>query len=225
MRTAHIPVYRAVMEDSTRWAEATRALLAERRQKLFNFIGSPGAGKTVLLEALARELRGRARFAVIEGDCAGTRDAERLAAQGVQAVQIVTGDGCHLPAESIHHVLRELPHEGLDFVLVENVGNLVCPAAFDIGETAKLAVLSVTEGEDKPLKYPTLFRQAAATVLSKVDLLPHLRFDLAQCRAALQQVNAAAPVFEVSGKTGKGIGTFAKWLMTNSSKDWKANTA
>jgi hydrogenase nickel incorporation protein HypB len=213
MNTAHIPVYRAVMEDSTRWAEATRVLLTERGQKLFNFIGSPGAGKTALLEALARVSRGRARFAVIEGDCAGTRDAERLAAQGVQAVQIVTGDGCHLPAESIHHVLRELPREGLDFVLVENVGNLVCPAAFDMGETAKIAVLSATEGEDKTLKYPTLFRQAVATVLSKGDLLPHLRFDLARCHAALHQINAAAPVFEVSGKTGQGINVFADWLL------------
>lgn len=216
MSIAHIPIYRAVMEDSTRWAEATRVLLVERRQKLFNFIGSPGAGKTALLEALARELRGRARFAVIEGDCAGTRDAERLAAQGVQAVQIVTGDGCHLPAESIHHVLRELLQEGLDFVLVENVGNLVCPAAFDIGETAKIAVLSVTEGEDKPLKYPTLFRKAAATILSKVDLLPHLRFDLTRCHAALHQINAAVPVFEVSGKTGQKINIFADWLLANS---------
>lgn len=217
MNNTHIPVYRAVMEDSARWAEATRALLLERRQKLYNFIGSPGAGKTALLEALACELRGRARFAVIEGDCAGTRDAERLAREGVQAVQIVTGDGCHLPAESIHHVLCKLPQEGLNFVLVENVGNLVCPAAFDIGETAKIAVLSVTEGEDKPLKYPTLFRLAAATVLSKVDLLPHLRFDPARCHAALHQVNAAAPVFEVSGKTGEGINVFADWLLADSS--------
>ncbi|TAN37779.1 MAG: hydrogenase accessory protein HypB [Verrucomicrobia bacterium] len=213
MSHTHIPIYRAVMEDSTRWAEATRALLTERRQKLFNFIGSPGAGKTALLEALARALKGRVQFAVIEGDCAGTRDAERLAAEGVQAVQIVTGAGCHLPAESVHQVLRDLPATGLDFVLVENVGNLVCPAAFDIGETAKLAVLSVTEGEDKPLKYPTLFRQAAATVLTKVDLLPHLRFNLAKCRAALHQIKAAAPVFELSGKTGQGIGAFADWLL------------
>ena len=213
MSHTHIPVYRAVMEDSTRWAETTRVLLAERRQKMFNFIGSPGAGKTALLEALARVLKGRARFAVIEGDCAGTRDAERLAAQGVQVVQIVTGDGCHLPAESIHQVLRDLPATGLNFVLVENVGNLVCPAAFDIGETAKLAVLSVTEGEDKPLKYPTLFHQAAATILTKMDLLPHLRFDLAQCRAELHQVNAATPVFELSGKTGQGVSTFTDWLL------------
>jgi hydrogenase nickel incorporation protein HypB len=225
MSTAHIPIYRAVMEDSTRWAEATRALLATRRQTLFNLIGSPGAGKTALLEALARELRGRARFAVIEGDCAGTRDAERLAAQNVPAVQIVTGDGCHMPAESIHQVLRDLPHADLDFVLVENVGNLVCPAAFDIGETAKLAVLSLTEGEDKPLKYPTLFRQAAGTVLSKMDLLPHLRFDLARCRAALHQVNTAAPVFEVSGKTGQGISVFADWLLAKATPAVRAGNS
>ena len=221
MSNTHIPVYRAVMEDGIRWAEATRALLAERRLKLFNFIGSPGAGKTALLEALARELAGRARFAVIEGDCATTRDAERLVAQGVHAVQIVTGDGCHLPAESVHQALRDLQTEGLDFVLVENVGNLVCPAAFDIGETAKIAVLSVTEGEDKPLKYPTLFHKASAVVLTKMDLLPYLRFDLAKCRAAIRQVNSAVPLFEVSAKTGAGMHALADWLhaQTNTARN------
>ena len=215
MSHMHIPIYRAVMEDSAHWAELTRALLAQRRQRMFNFIGSPGAGKTALLAALARALKCRARFAVIEGDCAGSRDAERLAAEGVQAMQIVTGDGCHLPAKSIHQVLGDLPATGLDFVLVENVGNLVCPAAFDIGETAKIAVLSVTEGEDKPLKYPTLFRQATATLMTKVDLLPHLRFDPAKCRVALHQVNATAPIFELSGKTGQGLAAFADWLWSH----------
>ena len=219
MSNAHIPVYRAVMEDGVRWAAATRALLAERRLQLFNIIGSPGAGKTALLEALARELAGRSRFAVIEGDCATTRDAERLVAQGVQAVQIVTGEGCHLPAESVHQALRDLRSDGLDFVMVENVGNLVCPAAFDIGETAKLAVLSVTEGEDKPLKYPTLFHKAAAVVVSKTDLLPHLRYDLAQCRAAIRQINSAVPLFELSAKTGVGMSALADWLYA------QANTA
>ncbi|MCX7009148.1 MAG: hydrogenase nickel incorporation protein HypB, partial [Kiritimatiellaeota bacterium] len=130
---------------------------------------------------------------------------------GIHAIQIVTGDGCHLPAAAVHNVLTELP-DGMDCVLVENVGNLVCPAAFDIGETAKVAVLSVTEGEDKPLKYPGLFRKAGAIVLTKTDLLPHLRFNMDACRHAIRQINSTAPLFEVSAKTGVGMAALADWL-------------
>lgn len=215
MTTAQIHIHRAVMDDSLREAAATRAWLAERRLKMFNFIGSPGAGKTALLEALAGVLAGRLKFAVIEGDCATARDAERVAARGIHAIQIVTGDGCHLPAAAVHNVLDGLP-AGMDCVLVENVGNLVCPAAFDIGETAKVAVLSVTEGEDKPLKYPGLFRKAGALVLTKTDLLPHLRFNMDACRHAIRQINSAAPLFEVSAKTGAGMAAIADWLQDQS---------
>jgi hydrogenase nickel incorporation protein HypB len=212
MSTAHIHIHRAVMDDSLREAMATRAWLAQRRWPMFNFIGSPGAGKTALLEALAGALAGRLKFAVIEGDCATARDAERVAARGIHAVQIVTGDGCHLPAAAVRAALADLPADG-ECVLVENVGNLVCPAAFDIGETAKVAVLSVTEGEDKPLKYPALFRKAGALVLTKTDLLPHLRFDLDACRRALRQVNSVAPLFEVSARSGRGLAALADWLL------------
>ena len=211
MSTAQIHIHRAVMDDSLREATATRAWLAARHLTMFNFIGSPGAGKTALLEALAGALAGRLRFAVIEGDCATARDAERVAARGIHAIQIVTGEGCHLPAASVHSVLEQLP-AGLDSVLVENVGNLVCPAAFDIGETAKIAVLSVTEGEDKPLKYPGLFRKAGAIVLTKTDLLPHLRYDLEACRRAIRQINSTAPLFELAAKTGVGLAPLADWL-------------
>jgi hydrogenase nickel incorporation protein HypB len=211
MSTAQIHIHRAVMDDSLREAMATRDWLAERRWPMFNFIGSPGAGKTALLEALAGALAGKLKFAVIEGDCATTRDAERVAARGLHVVQIVTGDGCHLPAAAVHEVLAALPADS-ECVLVENVGNLVCPAAFDIGETAKIAVLSVTEGEDKPLKYPALFRRAGAIVLAKMDLLPHLRFNLAACRHAIRQVNSTAPLFELSAKSGAGVPSLADWL-------------
>lgn len=213
MSTALIHIHRAVMDDSLREAAATRIWLAERRWPMFNFIGSPGAGKTALLEALAGTLAGHLKFAVIEGDCATARDAERVAARGIHAIQIVTGDGCHLPATSVHAALADLPTAS-ECVLVENVGNLVCPAAFDIGETAKIAVLSVTEGEDKPLKYPALFRKAGAIVLTKMDLLPHLRFSLDTCRHAIRQINSTAPLFEVSAKTGVGMMALADWLQT-----------
>ena len=208
---AQIHIHRAVMDDSLREASATRLWLAERRLQMFNIIGSPGAGKTALLEALAGTLAGRLKFAVIEGDCATARDAERVAAHGISAIQIVTGDGCHLPAAAVRKALADLP-AGMDCILVENVGNLVCPAAFDIGETAKLAVLSVTEGEDKPLKYPALFRKAGAIVLTKIDLLPHLRFKLEACRHAIRQINSAVPLFELSAKTGTGLLALADWL-------------
>jgi hydrogenase nickel incorporation protein HypB len=211
MSTAQIHIHRAVMDDSLREATATRAWLAERGLKMFNFIGSPGAGKTALLEALAGALAGRLKFAVIEGDCATARDAERVAARGISAIQIVTGDGCHLPAAAIHQALADLP-SGMDLILIENVGNLVCPAAFDIGETAKIAVLSVAEGEDKPLKYPGLFRKAGALVLTKTDLLPHLRFNMDTCRQAIRQINSASPLFELSAKTGAGVAALADWL-------------
>ena len=211
MSTAQIHIHRAVMDDSLREATATRVWLAERRLKMFNFIGSPGAGKTALLEALAGALAGRLKFAVIEGDCATARDAERVAARGISAIQIVTGDGCHLPAAAVHKALGDLP-DGMDLILVENVGNLVCPAAFDIGETAKIAVLSVAEGEDKPLKYPGLFRKAGALVLTKTDLLSHLRFNMDTCRHAIRQINSASPLFELSAKTGAGVTALADWL-------------
>ncbi len=212
MSTARIHIHRAVMDDSLREATATRAWLAARRWPMFNCIGSPGAGKTALLEGLATLLAGRLKFAVIEGDCATARDAERVAAHGIHAIQIVTGDGCHLPAAAVNKALADLPADS-ECVLVENVGNLVCPAAFDIGETAKVAVLSVTEGEDKPLKYPALFRKAGAIVLTKTDLLPHLRFNLEACRHAIRQINSAAPLFEVSARAGTGLSALADWLL------------
>ncbi len=212
MTIASIRVYRDLLDGNRRWAEATRALLRARGWTLVNMIGAPGSGKTALLEALARALPDRRTWAVIEGDCATTRDAERLRAAGLTASQILTGDGCHLTAATVHQALCDLPFAPRTLVLVENVGNLVCPASCDLGEDAKIAVLSVTEGEDKPLKYPILFRVARAVVLSKTDLLPHLRFSLDRCRAALRQVNAAAPVFELSAKTGAGVPAFADWL-------------
>jgi len=149
---------------------------------------------------------------VLEGDIETKNDAERLARLNCRASQLLTGGGCHLEAKMVHYALRDLPLSVLDMVIVENVGNLVCPAEFDIGENAKAVVLSVTEGEDKPLKYPTIFREARAIVISKTDLLPYVPFKLKKCLAFIRKINPRAPVFQVSTLTGKGIGEWMEWL-------------
>jgi len=213
MATQNIKVYKDLMGENEKWAAATRKVLAERRLSMVNLIGSPGSGKTALIESTARHLGARFRAAVLEGDVETTRDAERIAAVNLPVSQLLTGGACHLEAKLVHQALIELPSENMDLVIVENVGNMVCPAEFDIGEHAKVAVLSVTEGEDKPLKYPLLFREAKAVVLTKIDLLPHLEFDLAACEGFIRQVHAGVPVFKVSARTGEGLAAWAEWLL------------
>jgi hydrogenase nickel incorporation protein HypB len=212
MRRQTIKVYRDLLGANARWADRTRRLLRQKRIAMLNLIGSPGAGKTLLLERTVQPLSRRLRFAVLEGDIATTRDAERLAKLHCRVSQLLTDGGCHLQAKMVYHAIRDLPLDKLDMIIVENVGNLVCPAEFDLGEQAKVAVLSVAEGEDKPLKYPALFRAARAAVLTKTDLLPHLRFKPALCRKYLRQVNAALPVFPVSSVTGQGLDRWIRWL-------------
>lgn len=213
MATSNIRVYRDLMGANEKWAAKTREFLAARNLAMLNFIGSPGSGKTTLLESMVRVAGARARFSVLEGDVETTHDAERIAALGIPVSQLLTNGACHLEAKLVHYALKELPVEAGGTVIVENVGNMVCPAEFDVGEHAKVAVLSVTEGEDKPLKYPLLFRESKAVVLSKTDLLPHLRFDIARCHDYIRQVNAGIPVFEVSAATGKGVGEFLDWVL------------
>jgi len=205
-----IKVYKDLMGENEKWAAKTRELLADRGIAMLNLIGSPGSGKTTLLERIAEGGGGDVRFAVLEGDVETTRDAERLAALGVPVSQLLTGGACHLEAKLVHRALQDLDIDNLDMVIVENVGNLVCPAEFDIGEAAKVAVLSVTEGEDKPLKYPLLFQEAGAVVLTKTDLLPHLDFDIEQCVACVHRVKAGLPVHRVSAKTGEGMEEWAR---------------
>jgi hydrogenase nickel incorporation protein HypB len=214
MTTAReIKVYRDLMGANAEWAGKTRALLAERGIAMVNIISSPGSGKTTLLEHTIPALAGRLRFAVLEGDLETTRDAERLDALNIPVCQLLTGGSCHLEAKLVHHALRDLPLDALDVVVVENVGNLVCPAEFDIGEGGKIAVLSVTEGEDKPLKYPLLFHEAVAAVITKTDLLPYVPFKLDACLQYLAQANAATPVFQVSSLTGAGMDAWLEWFV------------
>ena len=213
MNAREIKVYKDLMGANEKWASEIRALLTDSKTLMLNLIGSPGAGKTSVLEAMVPHLKERAKFAVLEGDVETTRDAERIAALDVPVSQLLSGGSCHLEAKLVHKALEDFPINDLDIVFVENVGNMVCPAEFDIGEKEKIAVLSVTEGEDKPLKYPLLFRESAAVVLTKTDLLPHLTYDLAACREYIRQVDASLPVFEVSATTGEGIAAWTDWVL------------
>jgi hydrogenase nickel incorporation protein HypB len=200
------------MGANEEWAAKTRSLLEEKGILMLNIIGSPGSGKTALLEKTATTMADKLRFAVLEGDVETTRHAERLDALDVPVSQLLTSGACHLEAKLVHHALLDLDLDRLDLVIVENVGNLVCPAEFDVGEHAKVAVLSTTEGEDKPLKYPLLFREARAVLLTKIDLLPHLQYNIDTCLTALRQINPDIPVLQISSVTGTGIDQWTQWI-------------
>ncbi len=177
-----------------------------------NIVGSPGCGKTTLLEALFGRLKGRLNPAVIEGDVAGSFDAQRIDALGVPVVQINTEGACHLDAAMIAAATRDLDFPGLHLLVIENVGNLVCTAGFDLGERLRLVLLSVTEGDDKLVKYPAIFQMSQALVVTKVDLLPYTNFVFARASADMRRLNPAADIFPVSAKTGEGIAALADWL-------------
>jgi hydrogenase nickel incorporation protein HypB len=198
-------------------AEHNRGWLASRHITALNLVSSPGAGKTTLLERTIRDLRDLQSaqiIQVIEGDQATLNDAERIRATGCRVVQINTGTGCHLDAGMVSRALAQLDPPSHAWLMIENVGNLVCPALFDLGEQAKVVILSVTEGEDKPLKYPHMFRASRLMLLSKIDLLPHLRFDVARCIAYARQVNPSIEVLQVSAQTGEGMKGWYAWLET-----------
>jgi hydrogenase nickel incorporation protein HypB len=187
-----------------------RSWLADRGVRAFNLMSSPGSGKTTLLERTVRECG--LVCSVIEGDQETTFDADRIQASGVAAVQVNTGAGCHLDATMVRGALLELDPVDGSVVFVENVGNLVCPALFDLGENGRVVILSVTEGEDKPLKYPHLVRTGDVVLVNKVDLLPYLDFDMDRFLACLRQVNHHAPVLTVSARTGEGLSDWYAWL-------------
>lgn len=196
-------------------AERNRAWLAERGVLAVNLMSSPGAGKTTLLERTIRGLGGEPVVSVVEGDQETAIDAERIRATGCRAVQVNTGAGCHLDASMLARALRELDPPARSVVFVENVGNLVCPALFDLGESYRVVIMSVTEGADKPLKYPHMFGTADLVVLNKVDLAPHLDFAVDTFVGHLRQVNQRAEVLPVSAATGAGVGAWCGQL-----RDW-----
>jgi hydrogenase nickel incorporation protein HypB len=194
-------------------AERNRGWLAGRSILALNLVSSPGAGKTRLLERTIRDLGDTLPLTVIEGDQATLNDAERIRATGARVVQINTGTGCHLDAGMVSRGLTQLDPPLRSVVMIENVGNLVCPALFDLGEQEKVLILSVTEGEDKPVKYPHMFRASTLLLLNKIDLLPHLNFDLARCVEYARRVNPAIEILQVSAQTGEGMDA---WLRSHS---------
>ncbi|MDH7479961.1 MAG: hydrogenase nickel incorporation protein HypB [Syntrophomonadaceae bacterium] len=201
-----------ILDANTAIAEELKKRFRQQGVKVLNLMSAPGAGKTTILERTIEHLKGRVSLAVIEGDLCTTLDAERIAAQGVPVVQINTEGACHLDANMIARALDDLPLEGLELLIVENVGNLVCPAEFDLGEDYKVMVISVTEGNDKPSKYPLMFHESQVILVNKLDLLPYTDFDLERLRQDLAELNPRARVFPVSARTGEGMAAWAEWL-------------
>ena len=213
-----IQVERDILSKNDRLAAANRAALQARGIFALNVVSSPGSGKTTLLSRMIVDLKKRLEITVIEGDQQTSNDAMRIREAGARAVQINTGKGCHLDAHMVGHAIEDLDPAAGSVLFIENVGNLVCPAAFDLGEAHKVVVLSVTEGEDKPLKYPDMFAAADIMVLNKADLLPHLEFDTALCIGNALRVNPKLQTFIVSARTGEGMEALYAWLETSAAR-------
>jgi hydrogenase nickel incorporation protein HypB len=207
-----VEVHDKILAANDATAAHVREHLSEAGVFAVNLMGSPGAGKTAVLEATARALAGRGRLGVIAGDLETERDAERLRAVGVPAAAITTGSACHLDAEMVHAALHRVAWRELDYLFVENVGNLVCPAVYDLGQQVNVVALSLTEGEDKPLKYPVMFRKADLVLLTKLDLLPHLDVSVEAVRDALARVTPELRLLPISARSGEGVGEWIAWL-------------
>jgi hydrogenase nickel incorporation protein HypB len=201
-----------ILAKNNRFAHGNRALFADKGIFALNLVSSPGSGKTTILERTLRDVAGRFTCAVIEGDQQTDNDARRIAASGVPVRQVNTGAGCHLDAHMVGHALEGFDLETLELLFIENVGNLVCPASFDLGEHHKVVVLSVTEGEDKPLKYPQMFHAADVMLLNKVDLLPYVDFDVEKCLEMARRVSPGITIFQLSSRTGEGMDGWYGWL-------------
>lgn len=208
-----VKVVSKILEANERIAEENRRLFSDKALFVVNLMSSPGAGKTTVLEKTVQLLKkNKIEAGVIEGDIAGTADAERLSALDVPVVQINTGGACHLDANMINDVLPELPLDNLDILFIENVGNLVCPAEFKVGEDAKVMILSITEGDDKPLKYPLMFQESSVLLLNKMDLAGHVDVDIDKIRRDVHSLNRGIEIFECSAKQGKGLDPWISWL-------------
>jgi len=211
-QAARVSLETAVLDRNDRQAARNRGWFEGRGVVALNLVSSPGAGKTTLLETTIRALEGSLPIAVIEGDQQTANDATRIREAGARAIQINTGAGCHLEADMVARAVEELAPKSGSLLLIENVGNLVCPAMFDLGERMKVAVISTPEGEDKPLKYPHMFRAAELVLINKIDLAPHVGFDEAACRANISAVNPNALVLLVSARTGEGMDAWYDFL-------------
>ncbi len=208
-----IKVLHQVMEWNEDVSEEVRSVLSAHGIAMINIMGSPGAGKTTLITSLIERLSGRFRIGVIEGDIAGQVDADRIAALNIPTVQLNTDGACHIEAMSIQNILPMLPLDDLDLIFVENIGNLVCPAEFQIGETMRITILSIPEGDDKVEKYPLMFTDTDCLVLNKYDMLPHFEFDEQRVRRHYETVNPSGPLFPVSSRTGDGFAELTDYII------------
>lgn len=213
-----IPVVRNILEANERIAEENRKLFEREKVAVINLMSSPGSGKTSLLECTIDAVKDRIRMGVIEGDVQSTRDAERIAEKGIPAVQINTGGACHLDGNMVRNALSTFDLSQLDLLVVENVGNLVCPAEFDVGEDHKVMILSVTEGSDKPEKYPLMFHESSVLLVNKIDLLPYVDCSVEEIRDISLRINPNLEIFEISCRTGEGIDRWADWLLKQTKK-------
>jgi hydrogenase nickel incorporation protein HypB len=211
-----LPVVEKILSANDRIALENRELLDAHRVLAINVMASPGAGKTSLILRSIEALRGHLRVGVIEGDVAGHVDADKVAETGTPVVQINTGGGCHLDAPQVQTALKQLPLDEIDLLFIENVGNLICPTGFALGEHVNMMIANVPEGHDKPIKYPGMFTVVDALVLNKIDLMPYLDFDREAFHTAVRALNADAPLFEVSCKTGEGLAGWVEWLLARS---------
>jgi hydrogenase nickel incorporation protein HypB len=208
-----VAVVKNILDANSRIAQENRKLFEAHGVTVINLMSSPGAGKTTLLEQMGKHFGDRLKIGVIEGDIQTTLDAERVASAGLEAVQIETDGACHLDANMIQNDLADMNLDGLDLLVVENVGNLVCPAEFNVGEDYKVMMLSVTEGDDKPYKYPLMFRESRVLLISKVDLLPHLRCNIDEIKKAARSINHELIIFEISAYTGEGLDDWHTWIL------------
>jgi hydrogenase nickel incorporation protein HypB len=212
MEIRYIDIKKAVLSDNTDLAGQIRENLRQHKIFMLNLMASPGAGKTSLLLQTIRRMKDEFRIGVIEGDIESRIDAKKIAALGVPAVQIRTGGICHLDAPMINEALRALPLDVLDLIIIENIGNLICPAEFDTGETRKAMILSVPEGDDKVLKYPLMFSVCDALVINKIDALPLFDFSIESCYTQARKLNPRIKLFQTSCRTGEGIDEWRDWL-------------
>ncbi len=214
-RARMVQIEQDILGRNNEYAAANRRWFTERNILALNLVSSPGSGKTSLLVRTLLDRKEHRLMAVIEGDQQTSHDADRIRQTGVKAVQINTGKGCHLDAHGVGHALESLAPEPDSVLFIENVGNLVCPAAFDLGEAHKITILSVTEGEDKPLKYPDMFHASTLMILNKIDLLPHLDFDADRCIGYARRVNPRIHVLRLSAATGEGMDAWYRWVEAN----------
>ncbi|PLX87141.1 MAG: hydrogenase accessory protein HypB [Desulfuromonas sp.] len=209
-----VQIEKNLLDKNDRLAAQNRARFSDEDILVINLLSSPGSGKTTLVEETVTDLGAQLRFAVLEGDQQTSHDADRIAATGTPAHQINTGSGCHLDAHMVGHGVEHFTLPDTDVLIIENVGNLVCPASFDLGEDLKATVLSVTEGDDKPLKYPQMFRASDVLLINKIDLLPHVRFDLDACRRYALGIRPDLKIFEISCYDKTGMNLWYNWLKT-----------